>query len=58
MAYSFVCKDAGIDCPGAFTVDTEDELMQHLQLHAGAAHPDIEMTPETVQQIKGVIKKV
>ncbi len=58
MAYSFVCKDAGFDCPGAFTVDTEDELMQHLQMHAGVAHPDLDMTPDTVRQIKSVIKKV
>jgi predicted small metal-binding protein len=58
MAYSFACKDAGVGCPGIFRVETEDELMQHLELHAKVAHPDIEMTPDTVRQFKSVIKKV
>jgi predicted small metal-binding protein len=56
MPYSINCADSGADCPGAFTTETEDELMQHLQVHASAAHPGMEMTPETLSQIKGLIK--
>jgi predicted small metal-binding protein len=56
MPYSITCADSGADCPGAFTTTTEEELMQHLQVHAAAAHPDLEMTPETLEQIRGLIK--
>jgi predicted small metal-binding protein len=58
MAKSAACADMGMDCPGSFTVETEDELMQHLEIHAKAAHPELEMTPEVVEQIKGAIKTV
>ncbi len=58
MAFSFVCKDSGADCPGVFTVDMEDELMQHLQLHAKLSHPELEMTPDVVKQFKSVIRAV
>lgn len=56
MAYSLRCADTGADCPGVFVTETEDELMQHLQLHASVAHPDMELTPETVQQLKGLVR--
>jgi predicted small metal-binding protein len=48
----------GMDCPGNFTVETEDELMQHLGIHASTAHPELEMTPEKMDQMKGAIKTV
>jgi predicted small metal-binding protein len=56
MSYSLNCADSGADCPGAFTTATEGELIEHLQVHAKVAHPDMEMTPETFDQIKGLIK--
>jgi Protein of unknown function (DUF1059). len=56
MAKSAACADLGMDCPGNFTVETEDELMQHLAMHAGAAHPDLEITPEVMEQLKGIVK--
>jgi predicted small metal-binding protein len=56
MSYSIRCADSGADCPGAFTTATEDELIEHLQVHARVAHPDMEMTPETLADIKGLIK--
>jgi len=55
MTYSIRCADSGADCPGAFTTATEDELMQHLQVHATIAHPEMELTPETVAQIKTLV---
>lgn len=56
MSYSMTCADTGANCPGAFTTETQDELMQHLQIHAAAAHPEMEMNDETVTAIKGLIK--
>jgi len=58
MPYSITCADTGADCRGAFTADTEDELMQHVQVHAAAAHPGMEMTPETVAQVKSLVREV
>ena len=55
MPYSLNCSDAGQDCPFAVTTSTEDELMQHVAAHASAAHPDMELTPETIAQVKGLI---
>jgi predicted small metal-binding protein len=59
MAKSIACADMGMtDCPGSFTVETEDELMHHVQIHAAAAHPDLEVTPELAEQMKGLVKTV
>lgn len=58
MPYSLSCADSGADCPGAFTTATEDELMQHLQVHASVAHPEMELNPETIEQVKGLIREV
>ena len=55
MTYSIRCADSGADCPGAFTTESEDELMRHVQMHAQVAHPDMELTPETVAQIKSLV---
>ena len=58
MAKSAACADIGMDCPGNFTVETEEELMQHLDMHTKVAHPEIEMTPEKIEQVRGAIKTV
>ena len=57
MAYSLSCKDAGQDCAFAVTAGSEDEVMQHVATHAAAAHPDLELTPETVANVKGLIRQ-
>ncbi len=58
MAKSLACGDAGMDCPGRFTTETEEELMKHVQLHAAEAHPDLVLTPELAAQIKTLVKDV
>ena len=58
MAYSIACADAGVDCPGAFTTETRDELMEHIGIHATAAHPDMQMDEETMAKIEAGIKTV
>lgn len=55
MSYSIRCADTGSDCPGAFTTPTQDELMEHLRIHMAAAHPEMEMTPETESMVQGLI---
>jgi predicted small metal-binding protein len=56
MSFSITCADSGANCPGAFTTETKDELMQHLQMHATTAHPDMQMNAETMGVIDGLIK--
>jgi predicted small metal-binding protein len=46
MAYSLRCADTGADCPGAFTTQTEAELMEHVKLRAAQAHPEMELTSD------------
>ena len=58
MAYSFQCSDTGQDCPGTFTAATEPEITEHITLHARLAHPDMELTPDTVEQIRGLVRMV
>lgn len=38
--YSYACRDyPGMEsCPGAFTTETEDELLKVIELHASVAH--------------------
>lgn len=56
MAYSLACADAGQDCPAAFTTETQDELMRHVEMHAETAHPEMELNDELRQQIGGLVK--
>ena len=58
MAKSITCADTGADCPFSVRTAEESELMQHLQMHASTAHPDMEMSEETMGQIKSLIKTV
>jgi predicted small metal-binding protein len=58
MAKSLACADAGMDCRGKFTTETEEELIKHIQLHAAEAHPDLDLTPELAAQIKTLVKEV
>ncbi len=53
MAYSVTCADAGGDCPGQFTTETKEELIEHVEMHAATAHPGLELTEE---QLEGLIK--
>jgi predicted small metal-binding protein len=56
MAYSLACKDAGTNCPGAFTTESESELMEHVEMHARKAHPEMKLDDATRQHIKELVK--
>ena len=51
MAYTMRCKDAGMDCPGAFTTETAQELIKHVDLHLAEAHVGLVVPPEQVRQL-------
>jgi predicted small metal-binding protein len=58
MAFKVSCVDAGSDCPGSFTTETEDELMEVVHLHQTIAHPDIQQSKETDDYVKTLVKTV
>jgi hypothetical protein len=58
MAYRVSCVDAGSECPGSFTTETEDELMDIVRLHQTIAHPDINQSAETDAYVKTLVKVV
>ena len=58
MAYSFRCADLGTDCAGAFTTAAEPELIEHFTLHASLAHPEMDLKPDIVEQIRGLVRIV
>jgi predicted small metal-binding protein len=58
MAYKVSCVDAGADCPGSFTTETEDELMEIVHVHQTIAHPEINQSPETDAFVKTLVKVV
>ena len=49
MAYKVDYKDVGVDYPGSFTTERKEELMQHVEMHAKEAHPDLELSQEQVE---------
>ena len=58
MAFKVSCVDAGSDCPGSFTTETEDELMEIVHVHQTIAHPDIDQSPDTDAYVKTLVKTV
>ncbi len=58
MAYELRCADATGDCPAAFTTATEDELLEHVKLHAAREHPDMTLDDEAVATVKGAVRTV
>jgi predicted small metal-binding protein len=58
MAVKLSCADAGSPCPASFTTETEEELMQHVDVHQKAAHPEIEQSDESWAFVKTLVRKV
>jgi hypothetical protein len=58
MAYSLTCADSGAKCPGKFVTETEKELLDHVQLHMGASHPEMMKNPPSPDALKKLIKHV
>ena len=49
------CSDAGFDCKGVLTANTEEEILQQAAVHAKEVH-GVTVTPELAEQIKTLIK--
>lgn len=58
MAYSLTCADTGASCPGNFTTESKDELVEHVMLHADRAHPELAGNPELGAMVQTLIKQV
>ena len=55
MAKTYTCRDVGVDCDWKTSGETEDEVMANIQVHAAKIHPDIELTPDLVDMVRGAI---
>ncbi len=42
MAFTYACSDypGMAPCPGRFTAETEDEIWEHIELHALVVHEE------------------
>lgn len=58
MAYKLVCAETGAKCPFEVVSETKDELMQHVQIHAKMAHPEMAKNPPSPEMIQKMIHQV
>jgi len=49
------CADAGFDCKGVITANTDEEVLQQAAVHAKEVH-GVTVTPELAEQLKTLIK--
>ena len=49
------CRDAGFDCDHVIRAESEEELLRQVAEHAQTVH-GLEVTPELVEQVKGLIR--
>jgi len=49
QSYSVSCRDSGSDCPGSFTTESKEELIEHVQLHARKAHEKPDLSREDIE---------
>lgn len=52
-----------LDCPlegchASIEAETEDEIMEQVATHAEQAHPELELTPDTVADIRSGIVEI
>lgn len=57
MSYSIRCGDTGTDCPAEFTTRTQEELLEHVKVHAGSDHPEMRLDDQTVAKVKGLVRQ-
>ncbi len=50
------CSDAGFDCKGVISANTEEEVLSHAAEHALTVH-GVAVTPELAEQLKTLIKE-
>jgi predicted small metal-binding protein len=50
------CSDAGFDCKGIISADTDEEVLAQAAEHALSAH-GVSVTPELAEQLKTLIRE-
>jgi len=45
------CRDAGVECPGKFTAETKEQVMEEISVHLEETHPDLEITVEQIETL-------
>lgn len=55
MPHTLACVSTGTDCPAVFTVEDEEELWKHIEVHASSAHPDLTLDEATKSSIGSMI---
>lgn len=51
------CRDVGFDCEGVIRAKTENEVLELAKEHARTVHGVHQITPETLEKIKAVIRE-
>ncbi len=49
------CRDAGFDCDHEIHAETDEEILRQAAEHVQSVH-GLEVTPELVEQVKGLIQ--
>lgn len=57
MVLTYACRDVGVNCDWTASSLTEEGLMELIAEHAKKDHPEIELTPELVAQVKAAFKE-
>lgn len=58
MAYKLVCAETGAKCPFEVVAPTQDELMEHVRVHAKMAHPEMAANPPSPEMIAKLVHNV
>lgn len=58
MAYKLSCAETGAKCPFEVVTESKEELMQHVAIHAKAAHPELANNPPSPETINKLIHQV
>ncbi len=58
VAFSFRCADMGGACPVFFVAQTQEELLEHVELHARRVHPALLFDEATRVMIRAEMRLV
>jgi predicted small metal-binding protein len=55
MVRELKCRDAGNDCDQVIRAHSDEEVMEMAAVHASVAHPNLDLTPEVQEKMRGLI---
>ena len=58
MTMKLKCADSGMKCDFEVTSETMNELMEHVNVHAKYAHPEMANKPPSPEQLKKIVTTV